>query len=104
MSIEKKIKEINRREKLAELGGGEERIAQRHASGKLTARERILLLLDEGSFQETDKFVVHQSQGLIPGLRLSRPGWHRASFGHSSNQGRQCLILRLEVLLLLPKV
>ena len=61
MSIEKKTKEINRREKLAELGGGEERIAQRHASGKLTARERILLLLDEGSFQETDKFVVHQS-------------------------------------------
>ena len=61
MSIEKRTKEINRREKLAELGGGEERIAQRHASGKLTARERILLLLDEGSFQETDKFVVHQS-------------------------------------------
>ncbi len=61
MSIEKKTQEINRREKLAELGGGEERIAQRHASGKLTARERILLLLDEGSFQEIDKFVVHQS-------------------------------------------
>jgi len=61
MSREKKIQEIKRREKLAELGGGEDRIAQRHASGKLTARERILLLLDEGSFQETDKFVVHQS-------------------------------------------
>ncbi len=38
MSIEKKTQEIKRREKLAELGGGEERIAQRHASGKLTAR------------------------------------------------------------------
>jgi propionyl-CoA carboxylase beta chain len=61
MSIEKKIQEIKRREKLAELGGGEDRIARRHESGKLTARERILLLLDEGSFQETDKFVVHQS-------------------------------------------
>ncbi|MFC2142273.1 acyl-CoA carboxylase subunit beta [Acidobacteriota bacterium] len=61
MSIDKKIQEIKRREKLAELGGGEDRIARRHESGKLTARERILLLLDEGSFQETDKFVVHQS-------------------------------------------
>jgi len=61
MAIDKKIQEIKRREKLAELGGGEERIARRHESGKLAARERIHLLLDEGSFQETDKFVVHQS-------------------------------------------
>jgi propionyl-CoA carboxylase beta chain len=61
MSIEKNTQEIKRREALAELGGGEERIAQRHASGKLTARERIILLLDEGSFQEIDKFVVHHS-------------------------------------------
>ncbi len=61
MSTEEKIAEIRRREKLAELGGGQERIDQRHRAEKLTARERIALLLDEGSFQETDKFVVHQS-------------------------------------------
>ena len=61
MKIEKKLKEIKRREKLAEMGGGEERIAKRHKSGRLTARERIHLLLDEGTFQEMDKFVVHQS-------------------------------------------
>jgi propionyl-CoA carboxylase beta chain len=61
MSIEKKLAEIKRREHLAEQGGGEERIKKRHQAGKLTARERITLLLDDGTFQETDKFVVHHS-------------------------------------------
>jgi propionyl-CoA carboxylase beta chain len=60
MTIEKKIKDIKRRSDLAELGGGKERIEDQHRAGKLTARERIDLLLDEGSFQEMDKFVVHQ--------------------------------------------
>ena len=45
----------------AELGGGEHRIHQQHLKGKLTARERISLLLDEGSFEEWDKFVEHRS-------------------------------------------
>src|SRR6185436_1127651 len=44
----------------AQLGGGEERIEKQHASGKLTARERLELLLDPGSFVELDKFVVHR--------------------------------------------
>ncbi|MXX29083.1 MAG: acyl-CoA carboxylase subunit beta [Gammaproteobacteria bacterium] len=43
------------------LGGGERRIEQQHAKGKLTARERISLLLDEGSFEEWDKFVEHRN-------------------------------------------
>ncbi len=45
----------------ARLGGGETRIASQHAKGKLTARERIDVLLDEGSFEETDMFVEHRS-------------------------------------------
>jgi propionyl-CoA carboxylase beta chain len=45
----------------AELGGGEHRIQQQHLKGKLTARERISLLLDEGTFEEWDKFVEHRS-------------------------------------------
>ena len=61
MSIEKRIEEVKKRARLAELGGGEERIKKRHKDGKLTARERINLLLDDGSFQEMDKFVVHHS-------------------------------------------
>ncbi|HRJ59926.1 MAG TPA: acyl-CoA carboxylase subunit beta [Azospirillaceae bacterium] len=44
----------------ARLGGGEKRIAAQHAKGKLTARERIELLLDEGSFEEMDMFVEHR--------------------------------------------
>lgn len=59
MSIDKKLKELRRREKLAELGGGKQRAERQHQAGKLTARERINLVLDEGSFQEMDKLVVH---------------------------------------------
>src|SRR5579872_1783152 len=43
------------------MGGGERRIASQHAKGKLTARERIDLLLDEGSFEEFDMFVEHRA-------------------------------------------
>ncbi|WFA07721.1 carboxyl transferase domain-containing protein [Tissierella sp. Yu-01] len=55
--IEKLIEESSK----IELGGGEKRIEKQHASGKLTARERINLLLDDGSFIEIDKFVKHRS-------------------------------------------
>jgi propionyl-CoA carboxylase beta chain len=48
-------------EKQAELGGGADRIAKQHEAGKLTARERIDLLLDPGSFSELDKFVTHRA-------------------------------------------
>jgi acetyl-CoA carboxylase carboxyltransferase component len=60
MDIERKIKELEKRNLEAELGGGEERIAHQHSRGKMTARERLHYLLDEGSFQEIDKFVVHR--------------------------------------------
>ncbi|HYI00539.1 acyl-CoA carboxylase subunit beta [Hyalangium sp.] len=52
---------LEQMEKQAELGGGTDRIAKQHESGKLTARERIDLLLDPGSFCELDKFVTHRS-------------------------------------------
>ncbi|HSV36128.1 MAG TPA: carboxyl transferase domain-containing protein, partial [Ramlibacter sp.] len=44
----------------ARLGGGEKRIAAQHSKGKLTARERLELLLDEGTFEEWDMFVEHR--------------------------------------------
>ena len=50
--------------KQANLGGGKERISQQHKKNKLTARERIKLLLDENSFIEIDKFVVHNNQNF----------------------------------------
>ncbi len=63
---------LDEREK-ARLGGGEKRIAAQHAKGKLTARERIELLLDEGSFEEYDMFVTHRTTdfGLDQQLFLS---------------------------------
>jgi len=62
MDIEDKIKELESRNLEAEMGGGQKRIEQQHNKGKMTARERIEYLLDEGSFQEVDKFVVHRCQ------------------------------------------
>ena len=54
------IEQLELKRSAAKLGGGEERIAKQHAKGKLTARERIDLLLDEGSFEEWDMFVEHR--------------------------------------------
>jgi len=61
MSLEKKLQERDERRAQARLGGGQERIDAQHAKGKLTARERIDLLLDKGSFEEFDMFVAHRS-------------------------------------------
>src|SRR6059036_1005940 len=61
MSFESKLEELDRRKRESELGGGEKRIERQHAEGKLTARERIALLFDLGSFQELDQLVVHRS-------------------------------------------
>ena len=59
MSAQDKLDRLNKLEKEAKAGGGEKRIQQQHASGKLTARERIDLLFDPGTFQELDLFVQH---------------------------------------------
>jgi len=56
---EKRLEELRRRSAEAEAGGGAERREREHKAGKLTARERINLLLDEGTFEELDKFVRH---------------------------------------------
>ncbi|NMG41712.1 methylmalonyl-CoA carboxyltransferase, partial [Chelativorans sp. ZYF759] len=53
--------QLDERRDHARQGGGEKRIAAQHAKGKLTARERIEVLLDEGSFEEFDMFVAHRA-------------------------------------------
>src|SRR4051794_308456 len=55
------IEELERRRERARLGGGEKRIAAQHAKGRLTARERLSVLLDPGSFEEYDMFVEHNA-------------------------------------------
>jgi len=56
-----KLARLAKMEKQAKAGGGKKRIEQQHAKGKLTARERIDLLLDKGSFEELDPFITHQA-------------------------------------------
>jgi acetyl-CoA/propionyl-CoA carboxylase len=58
---EEKLKQFYERESSAEAGGGEDKIDSQHSKGKLTARERINLLLDPNTFIELDKFVTHRS-------------------------------------------
>jgi propionyl-CoA carboxylase beta subunit len=68
-----RVAELKRRLRAAELGGGEERIARQHAGGKATARERVELLLDAGSFVEIDALVTHRcrdfgmEKSVVPG-------------------------------------
>lgn len=59
---EEKIKRLYDLKKAAEIGGGEERIAAQHSKGKLTARERIDLLLDPRTFLEIDKYTTHRDE------------------------------------------
>ncbi len=67
------LEELEKRRAQARAGGGERRIANQHAKGKLTARERLDLLLDEGSFEEFDMFVEHRSHDF--GMEAQRiPG------------------------------
>ncbi len=62
MSRQDKIKQLIDLREQAKLGGGEKRIESQHKKGKLTARERIDILLDDGSFEEYDMFVVHRTE------------------------------------------
>ncbi len=57
--MDAKIQELRAKKAAAKLGGGEERIARQHAKGRMTAHERLELLLDKGSFRELDVFVTH---------------------------------------------
>ena len=83
----KTLEEENR---LAELGGGEKRIENQHKKGKLTARERLELLLDEGSFREYDKLKSHRCTDF--GMEeLQHPG-DGVVTGHGHINGRLCYV------------
>ena len=62
MPLEDLFEDLRRRNQAAELAGGAERIERQHRAGKKTARERLDLLLDKGTFAEMDRLVVHQSR------------------------------------------
>ncbi len=84
-SQEKVRKLIDLREK-ARQGGGEKRTDDQHAKGKMTARERIIILLDEGSFEEFDMFVTHRTDDF--GLKDKKYLSDGVVTGHGTIDGR----------------
>ena len=78
--------DLERRREEARLGGGPERIERQHEKGKLTARERLNILLDDGSFQETGTFVRHQTHDF--GLAKNRPYGDGVITGFGTIEGR----------------
>ncbi|WP_207479707.1 acyl-CoA carboxylase subunit beta [Arenibaculum pallidiluteum] len=74
----------------AKLGGGERRIAAQHAKGKLTARERLDVLLDEGSFEEWDMFVEHRSADF--GMAEQKVPGDGVVTGHGTINGRPVFV------------
>src|SRR5438105_118942 len=86
MQIEKELEELERRKRESELGGGEARIERQHKEGKLTARERVALLFDPGSFQELDQLVVHRNTDF--GMEKQRVPGDGVVTGYGTVQGR----------------
>ncbi|MBB4195102.1 propionyl-CoA carboxylase beta chain [Rhizobium aethiopicum] len=84
------LEELERRRGIARLGGGKERISAQHKRGKLTARERIDLFLDEGSFEEFDMFVEHRSTDF--GMDKSRIAGDGVVTGWGTVNGRTVFV------------
>jgi propionyl-CoA carboxylase beta chain len=85
-----KLEMLREKSRLAELGGGTARIEKQRASGKMTARERIEFFLDEGSFEEFDKFVVHRSTDF--GLENQKFPGDGVVTGHGLVDGREVFV------------
>lgn len=84
------LQELENRRDEARLGGGRKRIDAQHAKGKLTARERLELLLDEGSFEEFDMFVAHRCSEF--GMEKQRPAGDGVVTGWGTINGRQVCV------------
>src|SRR2546427_5557980 len=85
-----RLDELRRRNREAEAGGGPERLARQKADGKLSARERVGLLLDPGTFEELDRFVVHRSHDF--GMETQRIPGDGVVTGHGAIDGRQVFV------------
>ena len=84
------LQELEARRTTARLGGGQKRIDAQHSKGKLTARERIELLLDEGSFEEFDMFVAHRCTEF--GMQEQRPAGDGVVTGWGTINGRMVYV------------
>ncbi len=88
--IKNKVEQLKDRSLAAEEGGGHARIEKHKAAGKLTARERIEFLLDEGSFEEFDKFVLHRSRDF--GIEDQQFPGDGVVTGHGLVDGREVFV------------
>ena len=86
MKNQEKVQDLIDKRVQAKLGGGEKRIDSQHKKGKLTARERIDMLLDDGSFEEFDMFVTHRSTNF--GLEKEKYMGDGVVTGHGTIDGR----------------
>ncbi|SEN25547.1 propionyl-CoA carboxylase carboxyltransferase subunit [Gemmobacter aquatilis] len=84
------LQELEDRRAVARAGGGQRRVEAQHAKGKLTARERIELLLDEGSFEEFDMFVRHRCTDF--GMEEDRPAGDGVVTGWGTVNGRMVYV------------
>ena len=84
------LQELEDRRSAARLGGGQKRIDAQHSKGKLTARERLELLLDEGSFEEFDMFVAHRCTDF--GMENQRPAGDGVVTGWGTINGRMVYV------------
>jgi len=84
------LQELEDRRGAARVGGGQKRIDAQHSKGKLTARERIELLLDEGSFEEFDMFVAHRCTDF--GMENQRPAGDGVVTGWGTINGRMVYV------------
>jgi len=89
-TLESKFKKLEELNQQAELGGGTDRIEKQHKSGKLTARERINVLIDKGTFVEFDKYVIHRAKDL--GANLEKFLGDGVITGYGKIDGRQVYV------------
>jgi propionyl-CoA carboxylase beta chain len=90
LDLEEKLKRLREMRELAKLGGGQKRIDAQHSKGKLTARERLDLLLDDNSFEEFDMFVTHRTREF--GLEKEKYLGDGVVTGYGTIDGRLVLV------------
>lgn len=88
--MQEKINELKKRKEKIEEAGGKEKIEERHAKGKLTARERILYILDEGTFCEIDAFIEHRCSDF--GMEKNKIAGEGVVTGYGKINGRQVCV------------
>ena len=90
MENKEKVKQLMDMRAQARLGGGQKRIDSQHSKGKYTARERIEMLLDEGSFEELDMFLTHRCVNF--GLEKEKYLGDSVVIGHGTIEGRSVYV------------